>query len=207
MANDSGRLVVWLALVASLGGLLFGYDTAVISGAVKSIDNNFVSPLHWPEFWSSFLSGWAVSCALAGCVIGAAIGGPLSTLVGRKGGLITAAILFFVGSLGSAVPEIGLGTIGGMVPAALTPFIWYRILGGVGVGLASMLSPLYIAEIAPPADRGRLVVFQQIAIVTGITLVYFVNWAIASQGDEAWGLSVGWRWMLASEALPALLFF
>lgn len=93
-----------------------------------------------------------------------------------------------------------------MGTAALMPFIFYRILGGIGVGLASMLAPMYIAEIAPPADRGRLVTLQQIAIVVGITLVYFVNWAIASLGDEAWVLSTGWRWMMASEAMPAILF-
>jgi SP family xylose:H+ symportor-like MFS transporter len=117
-----------------------------------------------------------------------------------------AGLMFLLGSLGSAWPEIGLGPIGGMGPAALTPFILYRIVGGVGVGLASMLAPLYIAEISPPSERGRMVTLQQIAIVFGITLVYFVNWAIASQGDESWVLSVGWRWMLASEAIPALLF-
>lgn len=207
MAKANSGLVMGLAIIASLGGLLFGYDTAVISGAVSAIDANFVTPLHWSEGWQSWISGFAVSCALVGCVIGAAIAGPLSTYFGRKGGLLISAVLFFLGSLGSAWPEFGFGSIGSMGPAALTPFIWYRILGGVGVGVASMLSPLYIAEIAPPADRGRLVTLQQIAIVMGITIVYFVNWAIALQGDEAWGLATGWRWMLASEAIPAVLFF
>ncbi|HEY4941707.1 MAG TPA: D-xylose transporter XylE [Rhizomicrobium sp.] len=207
MAKANSGLVMGLAIIASLGGLLFGYDTAVISGAVSAIDHNFITPQHLPEASRDSLSGWAISCALLGCVIGAAIAGPLSTYFGRKGGLLVSAVLFFLGSVGSAVPEFGLGPIGGMGPAALTPFILYRILGGVGVGVASMLSPLYIAEIAPPADRGRLVTLQQIAIVMGITIVYFVNWAIALQGDEAWGLATGWRWMLASEAIPAVLFF
>jgi MFS transporter, SP family, xylose:H+ symportor len=207
MAGSNSRLVVALAIIASLGGLLFGYDTAVISGAVSAIDYNFITPQNLSESARNSLSGWAVSCALLGCVIGAAIAGPLSTRFGRKGGLLLSAMLFFVGSVGSAVPEFGLGPIGGMGPAALTPFIFYRILGGVGVGMASMLSPLYIAEIAPPKDRGRLVTLQQIAIVVGITVVYFVNWAIARQGDEHWGLVTGWRWMLASEAIPATLFF
>jgi len=206
MAQDKSRLVIGLALIASLGGLLFGYDTAVISGAVAAIDHNFIEPRGLSEAARDSLSGWAVSCALLGCVIGAAMGGPIANRLGRKGGLMIAAILFLVGSLGSAVPELGLGPIGGMGAAALTPFILYRILGGVGVGLASMLAPMYIAEIAPPADRGRLVTLQQIAIVGGITLVYFVNWAIALQGNEAWGLSIGWRWMLASEAVPAAIF-
>jgi SP family xylose:H+ symportor-like MFS transporter len=207
MAKANTSLVTALAFVASLGGLLFGYDTAVISGAVTAIDHNFVNPLGWSEDWRGWLSGWTVSCALLGCVIGAVIGGPLSTAFGRKGGLLVAAFLFFVGSIGSAIPEFGLGPIGGMGPNALVPFITYRILGGVGVGLASMLAPLYIAEIAPPASRGWLVTFQQIAIVSGILIVYFVNWAIASQGNDDWVLSTGWRWMLASEAIPAVIFF
>ena len=207
MAQSNARLVTGLALIASLGGLLFGFDTAVISGAVSAIDHNFILPRGLAEGARDSLSGWAVSCALLGCVIGALTGGPIANRLGRQGGLMVAALLFLVGSLGSAVPEIGLGPIGGMGAAALTPFILYRILGGIGVGLASMLAPMYIAESAPPADRGRLVTLQQIAIVVGITMVYFVNWAIASQGDEAWGLATGWRWMLASEAIPAAIFF
>lgn len=206
MQQKNENLVIALTLIASLGGLLFGYDTAVISGAVSAIDHNFINPRGLPEAARDSLSGWAVSCALLGCIIGAFLGGPIANGLGRKGGLMVAAILFFVGSLGSAVPEFGLAPIGGMGAAALTPFIVYRILGGVGVGLASMLAPMYIAEIAPPAERGRLVTLQQIAIVGGITLVYFVNWAIASQGNEAWGLALGWRWMMASEALPAGVF-
>ena len=207
MVKANTGLVMGLAFIASLGGLLFGYDTAVISGAVSAIDHNFITPQNLPESARDSLSGWAISCALLGCVIGAFIAGPLSTAFGRKGGLLVSAVLFFLGSLGSAVPEFGFGPIGSMGPAALTPFIVYRILGGIGVGVASMLSPLYIAEIAPPADRGRLVTFQQIAIVVGITVVYFVNWAIALQGNEQWGLETGWRWMLASECIPAILFF
>jgi SP family xylose:H+ symportor-like MFS transporter len=120
--------------------------------------------------------------------------------------LIVAAALFLLGSLGSAVPELGFGEINRMGPGALPQFIFYRILGGVGVGVASMLSPLYIAEISPSAIRGRLVSFNQLAIVLGILLVYFVNWFIASLGDETWVKSVGWRWMLASEAIPAVIF-
>lgn len=207
MGQRDLRLVVGLALIASLGGFLFGYDTAVISGAVASIDYNFITPQHLSEAAAGSLSGWAVSSALFGCVLGAAIAGPMATVIGRKGGLLVSAALFFVGSIGSAVPELGLGPIGSVGPWALTPFIIYRIIGGIGVGVASMLSPLYIAEIAPPHMRGRLVVFQQIAIVTGITIVYFINWAIALQGNDQWVLETGWRWMLASEAVPALLFF
>ena len=208
MAKANTTLVVALTLTAALGGLLFGYDTAVISGAVAAIDHNFINPqIGLSETARGSLSGWTVSCALLGCVIGAFVAGPVSTKFGRKPTLMLAAVLFFIGSLGSAIPELGFGPIGGMGPAALTPFIVYRIIGGIGVGIASMISPLYIAEIAPPAIRGTLVTFQQIAIVGGMLVVYFVNWAIAIQGNDAWILSVGWRWMLASEVVPALVFF
>ena len=206
MSQVNSRLVMGLAFIASLGGLLFGYDTAVISGAVSAIDHNFIIPRGLPEAARDSLSGWAVSCALLGCVIGAAIGGPISNWVGRKGGLIVSGVMFLVGSAGSAWPEFGLGPIGGMGTAALTPFVIYRIIGGIGVGLASMLAPLYIAEISPPADRGRMVTLQQIAIVVGITLVYFVNWSIAAQGNTQWNMAEGWRWMLASEVIPSVIF-
>jgi len=195
-----------LTFVATLGGLLFGYDTAVISGAVTSIDANFIDPQHLSETARSSLSGWTVSSALFGCIIGAIVAGWVSNAIGRKGGMIVAGALFLISAAGSAYPEFGLGPIGGMGPAALTPFILYRILCGVGVGIASMLSPLYIAEIAPSRIRGRLVSFNQLSIVLGMLLVYFVNWGIASQGDEAWIQSTGWRLMLVSEAVPALLF-
>jgi MFS transporter, SP family, xylose:H+ symportor len=199
-------LVTGLTFVATLGGLLFGYDTAVISGAVSSIDANFIDPLHLSETARSSLSGWTVSSALFGCIIGAVIAGWISNAIGRRGGMLVAGALFLLSAVGSAYPEIGLGPIGAMGPKALTPFICYRILCGVGVGIASMLSPLYIAEIAPSQIRGRLVSFNQLAIVLGMLLVYFVNWTIASQGDDAWIRTTGWRLMLASEAIPALLF-
>ncbi|MGB6308865.1 MAG: D-xylose transporter XylE [Steroidobacteraceae bacterium] len=206
MKHNSASLVTGLTFVATLGGLLFGYDTAVISGAVSSIDANFIDPQHLSETARSSLSGWTVSSALLGCIIGAIAAGWVSKAVGRKGGMLVAGALFLVSAAGSAYPEWGLGPIGGMGPKALTPFILYRILCGIGVGIASMLSPLYIAEIAPSGIRGRLVSFNQLSIVLGMLLVYFVNWAIASQGDEAWIRSTGWRLMLASEAVPALLF-
>jgi MFS transporter, SP family, xylose:H+ symportor len=199
-------LVIGLTFVATLGGLLFGYDTAVISGAVSSIDAYFIIPLGWSETARSSLSGWTISSALLGCIIGAFVAGWVSSRLGRRGGMIIAGAMFFLGSLGSAWPEIGFGTVGQMGPSALVPFIIYRIIGGIGVGVASMLSPLYIAEIAPPAIRGKLVSFNQLAIVGGILLVYFVNLYIASQGGDAWIKSTGWRLMLASEALPAVIF-
>jgi SP family xylose:H+ symportor-like MFS transporter len=198
-------LVIGLTFVATLGGLLFGYDTAVISGAVSSIDAYFIDPLGLPETARSSLSGWTISSALLGCIIGAMLAGWISTALGRRGGLIIAGLMFLLGSIGSAWPEFGFGAVGQMGPEALRPFIVYRILGGIGVGVASMLSPLYIAEISPSAIRGRLVSFNQLAIVGGILLVYFVNWFVASQGDDAWVKSTGWRYMLASEAIPAAI--
>jgi MFS transporter, SP family, xylose:H+ symportor len=206
MAKFNRSLVVGLTFVATLGGLLFGWDTAVISGAVGSIDAYFIDPLGLSETARSSLSGWTISSALVGCIIGAGVAGWISTALGRKGGLIVAALMFLLGSIGSAVPEFGFGPIGHMGPNALWQFIVYRILGGVGVGVASMLSPLYIAEISPSAIRGRLVSFNQLAIVGGILLVYFVNWHIASLGNDVWLKSTGWRWMLASEAIPSAVF-
>jgi SP family xylose:H+ symportor-like MFS transporter len=204
--KNSRWLITGLTFVATLGGLLFGYDTAVISGAVSSIDANFIDPLHLSETARGSLSGWTISSALFGCIIGAGVAGWLAKAVGRKGGMIVAAVLFVLSALGSAFPEFGLGPIGAMGPRALTPFILYRILTGVGVGIASMLSPLYIAEIAPSRIRGRLVSFNQLSIVLGMAVVYFVNWAIQAQGNEAWLHTTGWRLMLLSEAVPALLF-
>jgi SP family xylose:H+ symportor-like MFS transporter len=206
MAKGSVSLVTGVTFVATLGGLLFGYDTAVISGAVSSIDANFIDPQHLSETARSSLSGWTISSALLGCIIGALSAGWVSNAIGRKGGMLVAGALFLASAAGSAYPEFGLGPIGGMGPQALVPFILYRIVCGVGVGIASMLSPLYIAEIAPSEIRGRLVSFNQLSIVLGILLVYFVNWAIASQGDETWIRTTGWRLMLLSEAIPAVLF-
>src|ERR1700734_1453910 len=206
MTKSSTSLVMGVTFVATLGGLLFGYDTAVTPCAVSSIDANFIDPQHLSETARSSLSGWTVSSALLGCIIGAIVAGWVSNAIGRKGGMLVAGFLFLISAAGSAYPEFGLGPIGGMGPAALTPFILYRILCGVGVGIASMLSPLYIAEIAPSQIRGRLVSFNQLSIVGGILLVYFVNWAIASHGDETWIRTTGWRLMLVSEAVPAVLF-
>jgi SP family xylose:H+ symportor-like MFS transporter len=205
-ASSPSHPITKLTLVATLGGMLFGYDTAVISGAVAAIDANFIDPLHLSETARSSLSGLTISSALFGCVIGGAVAGTLADRFGRKQTLLYAALLFLLCSLGSAVPEFGLSPIAGMGPRALVPFNLYRIAGGIGVGIASLVSPLYIAEIAPRERRGTLVSFNQIAIVVGIMLAYFVNWGIARVGDEAWLHSWGWRWMFASEAGPSLLF-
>jgi SP family xylose:H+ symportor-like MFS transporter len=195
-----------LTLIAALGGLLFGYDTAVISGAVASIDRNFIDPLGLAETARNTLSGLTISSALAGCVLGSALAGRIADRLGRRAGLIAAAWLFLVSALGSAVPEAGLATLGTTDAHALVAFNVYRVICGAGIGIASMIAPLYIAEIAPKERRGRLVSLYQMAIVIGIVGVYFVNWIIAAGGDSAWLDRLGWRLMLGSEACPALVF-
>lgn len=179
--------IIGITLVATLGGLLFGYDTAVISGAIGSLRSYFGL--------TAMETGWAASSALAGCVVGAATAGWIADKYGRKPGLLLAAFLFTVSAIGSAIPE------------NFTVFVIYRIIGGVGVGIASMLSPMYIAEIAPAHLRGRLVALNQFAIIFGMLVVYFVNYGIALQGDEAWNVQTGWRYMFGSETVPAALFF
>lgn len=198
--------VVTLTLVATLGGLLFGYDTAVISGTTASLREVFTSPLGLDELAANSRHGNIVASALIGCIIGGAIGGLVSKNFGRKKGLILAAILFFISALGSSMPEMMFAPIGTADHTFTTQFVIYRIIGGIGVGLASMLSPMYIAEIAPPSIRGRLVSFNQFAIIFGMLVVYFVNFSIAKQGDDTWLNQIGWRYMFASEMIPAGLF-
>ena len=176
-----------IVFVAALGGLLFGYDTAVISGAIGFLRSHFNL--------SAAQMGWAASSALVGCVAGVALAGVLSDFLGRKKVLILSAILFLISALGSALSR------------TLTVFVVFRMVGGFGVGAASMLSPLFIAEMAPPRMRGKLVSWNQFAIVSGMLIVYFVNYWIAGQGDATWNVTSGWRWMFGSEALPAVLFF
>ena len=209
---NSGYLIK-LTLVATLGGLLFGYDTGVISGTVGSLDSFFVIPKGLSETAASAFKGFLVSSALIGCIFGGIFGGLVSKKLGRKKGLILAAILFLISALGSAMPEMFIGTFGKLDHTFSTVFIVYRIIGGIGVGLASMLSPLYIAEIAPAKSRGKLVSLNQLAIVGGFMVVYFVNYFISrSGGSDEWLNTIGWRWMFASEVIPAgvflgLLFF
>ena len=204
--KQSGYLLK-LTLVATLGGLLFGYDTGVISGTVGSLDSFFVIPKGLSENAANAFKGFLVSSALIGCIIGGAFGGLISKKLGRRNGLILAGILFFISALGSAMPEMFLRPIGEADHTFSTIFIVYRILGGIGVGLASMLSPLYIAEIAPAKSRGKLVSFNQLAIVAGFMVVYFVNYFISrGGGSDEWLNAVGWRWMFASEVIPAGLF-
>lgn len=175
-----------ISLFAALGGLLFGYDTAVISGAIGFLQTHFSL--------SATGVGWAASCALVGCVPGALSAGWLNYWLGRRATLIISATLFLISAIGTAVPT------------ELTTFVIFRILGGVGVGIAFFSSPLYIAEIILSAMRGTRVTLNQFAIITGMLVVYFVNYLIALQGSEEWNTTTGWRWMFGSEAIPALLF-
>ena len=195
-----------LTVVATLGGLLFGYDTAVISGTVSSLDHFFVMPFGLDEMSANARLGLVVSSALIGCIIGGILGGVVSKKFGRRNGLLLAAILFLFSAIGSAMPEMFLRPIGEANHTFIYIFIVYRIIGGIGVGLASMLSPLYIAEIAPAKIRGKLVSMNQFAIIFGMLVVYFVNYYISLQGDDSWLNLVGWRWMFASEVIPASLF-
>lgn len=196
--------LMFITMVATLGGLLFGYDTAVISGTVKYLDLNFIVPLGLEQTAASSLLGFLVSSALIGCIVGGLIGGFMASRFGRKKSLIVAAVLFIISAVGSAFPEMGLGG-DAPVHTFITSFVVYRIIGGVGVGLASMLSPMYIAEMAPAEKRGSLVSWNQFAIIFGMLVVYFVNYFIAVSGDETWITATGWRMMFLSETIPAAL--
>ena len=200
--NYNAGYVFGITLVATIGGLLFGYDTAVISGAEKSIEAFFALPLGL----SSFVHGATVSSALIGCILGGALSGFLSSRLGRKRSLLIAALLFFVSAIGSAFPESLFYAYGQPSVGLLILFNAYRIVGGIGVGLASAVCPMYIGEIAPAEIRGRLVSLNQFAIIFGMLVVYFVNWSIANGQDVGWINRVGWRYMFLSEAIPAALF-
>ncbi len=189
---------LWMiALTAALGGLLFGYDWVVIGGA---------KPFYEQYFGLSGAGeiGWAMSCALVGCLAGAMLSGALSDRFGRKRLLFLAALLFVVTSIGTGLAH------------SFPQFVFWRIWGGVAIGLASNLSPMYIAEIAPAALRGRLVSLNQLTIVIGILLAQLVNWLLAEKVPvgasteeivNSWNGQQGWRWMFAMTAIPAGLFW
>ncbi|OAB26594.1 MFS transporter [Paenibacillus macquariensis subsp. defensor] len=182
----SMKFVILVSIVSALGGLLFGFDTAVVSGAIGFMEEHF--------HLSQLQVGWAVSSLIIGCIVGAAFSGVMSDKFGRKKILITAAILFIIGSLGSGLAD------------TFTLYVIARIIGGLGIGITSTLCPLYNAEIAPAKYRGRLVALNQLATVTGIFLTYFINLWITNSGDAAWGISTAWRWMFGVGAIPGLLF-
>ena len=207
--NGNPLYLISIVLVAVLGGLLFGYDTAVISGAEKGLQAFFqgATDFVYTDGWH----GFTTSSALIGCIIGALLSGRLAQRMGRKRTLFVAGILFFLSALGSYYPEFLFFSKGAASKSLLVAFNCYRILGGVGVGLASAICPMYIAEIAPARKRGRLVSWNQFAIIFGQLVVYFVNFLIirshASDPDVvAWTNAIGWRVMFVSEAVPAGLF-
>jgi SP family arabinose:H+ symporter-like MFS transporter len=176
---QNSAFILAISSVAALGGLLFGFDTAVISGAIPSLQALFSL--------DEYGLGWAVSSILVGCALGALVAGKLADRFGRRLTLMACAILFGVSGLGAGLAD------------TLDTFIFFRLVGGVGVGAAAIVSPLYISETAPAAWRGRLVSLYQLAIVFGILLAYFCNYAFV----DAPG---GWRWMFAAQTLPALVF-
>jgi SP family xylose:H+ symportor-like MFS transporter len=267
--------ITGLTIVAALGGLLFGYDTAVVNGAEKSLVDLFITPVLDPakysyavalisQFWliikivftivwiivslqiirlsglrkgliisvSGFLilillilfymnskipsienietirkladsvKGFVVSSALVGCIIGAAGSGFISRSLGRKAGLIISAAALTLSAIGAWQPE-KLNVFGTL---DVYSFVIYRIIGGIGIGLASILSPMYIAEIAPSDIRGKLVSWNQFAIISGMLIIYFVNYLVANSGNEQWLVSEGWRWMFFSGVIPSILF-
>lgn len=172
--------------VSSLAGLLFGYDNIVISGAIGHLARYFqLEPA---------AIGWAAGCALIGCLLGSATAGALADRFGLKHALYACAACF------------ALSSIGVWVSASFAQYVAWRIVGGIGIGAASIVAPMYIAEIAPARVRGRLVVLYQLGIVTGILCAVYVNMLIEQAGVESWEIAHGWRWMFAAASIPAAIF-
>ena len=211
-----------IVLVAVIGGLLFGYDTAVISGADKGLQAFFMGASDF--VYTDTIHGITSSSALIGCIIGSALSGFFASNLGRKNSLFIAGVLFFLSALGSYYPEFLFFDYGVPSYSLLVAFNFYRVLGGVGVGLASAICPMYIAEIAPSNIRGTLVSWNQFAIIFGQLVVYFVNFLILGENSNpvikaiegvnqilnpeaaAWTTEIGWRLMFVSEAVPAGVF-
>ena len=192
--------VIFMAVVAAIGGILFGYDTAVISGTTEIVKSQFAL--------TDMMEGWYVGCALIGSIAGVLVAGSLSDYLGRKLTMLISAALFSISAIGCAV----CGSFDGLVA--------YRIIGGIGIGIVSIVSPIYISEVSPAKIRGTLVSLYQLAVTVGFLVAYSVNWMIDSNIDPSLTLKTAdltlwqkifhteaWRGMLGSETLPALLFF
>ena len=178
--------LILAAAISTLGGLLFGYDNIVISGAIGFLSQRF--------HLDTAGVGWAAGCALLGCIVGCAGAGGVADYLGKKMGLGICALCF------------ALSSVGMLFAANLNQFVLWRLIGGLGIGAASVISPNYIAEIAPTRIRGRCVTLYQLGIVVGILAAVFVNMLIQRMGNEAWNVSMGWRWMFFAGVAPAVLF-
>lgn len=211
-----------IVMVAVLGGLLFGYDTAVISGAEKGLQAFFLGAKDFQ--YTDMMHGFTSSSALIGCIIGSGLSGIFASRFGRKRSLIFAGVCFFISAWGSMEPETYVLPQGQANWNLLIVFNLYRLLGGIGVGIASAICPMYIGEVAPSNIRGMLVSWNQFAIIFGQLVVYFINFIILGDhtnpvieqigqgvnavvaGSDAWTISTGWRYMFGSECIPAGLF-
>lgn len=221
--NNGSKLYLFsIVAVAVLGGLLFGYDTAVISGAEKGLQAFFLGASDF--IYSDTIHGITSSSALLGCILGSALSGYFASKLGRKPSLVFAGILFLVSAIGSYYPEFFFFSYGKPSVELLIAFNIYRIIGGVGVGLASAICPMYIAEVAPSNLRGTLVSWNQFAIIFGQLVVYFVNFMIIGEhtnpiiekvgetlyavhpSSDMWTIQTGWRYMFGSEAFVAMIF-
>ncbi|WP_372918875.1 MFS transporter, partial [Salegentibacter sp.] len=186
----SKSYLILITIVSALGGLLFGYDTGVING----------SQYYFSQYFEldAAMKGWVVGSALLGCFVGAIIAGPISNFMGRKNSLILSSILFSLSAWGSGLPDF--------LPQSVSLLVMFRLIGGLGIGLASMNAPTYIAEIAPAKIRGTLVSYYQLAIVIGFFVVFLATYFIGSTATEAENIENGWRYMLWSELIPSLSF-
>ncbi|WP_076924436.1 sugar porter family MFS transporter [Pseudoalteromonas sp. EB27] len=188
--NTSLVYVIFISAVAAIGGFLFGFDSGVINGTVSALGNAFNS--------SSVATGFNVASVLLGCALGALAAGPLADKFGRRAIMIITAIIFAISAFGSGISE------------SSAEFIFYRLFGGLGIGAASVLAPAYIAEVAPPALRGRLATLQQLAIVLGLFAAFLSNYLIADAAGSAQNIlmldTAAWRWMFWAELVPAVLF-
>ncbi len=220
--NGSRIYLYSIVCVAVLGGLLFGYDTAVISGAEKGLQAFFLGAKDF--VYTDVIHGITSSSALIGCIIGSALSGLLASRLGRKRSLAVAGVLFFISALGSYNPEFLFFEHGKPTLPLLVAFNIYRIIGGIGVGLASAICPMYIAEVAPSDIRGTLVSWNQFAIIFGQLVVYFVNFLILGEhtnpvierigetlysvnpDSDPWTIQTGWRYMFGSEGFVAFAF-